>query len=202
MLLFFHTYKSIRPQAWHRVEVTPPATPEGRGQEVAEHPRTPAPLPGWGRCPPQAGGRRDTGGRRPHGPEPRETPASASPGLPGGTAGEGATGRDSRADSVLAFRLWVGKSNSSGAWAAPRRHPALTTPQVLGQARSRAPVGASPGTPTTPCTPRTPCTHVPHAPHIPRAPHAPPCTPFSHAPHTRFCGSGRLSAASPRGRRD
>lgn len=199
---FFHAYESAWPLARRRAEVASPASPEGRGQGVAEHPRTPAPPSHRGHRPP---GRGSPGCRpqHPHGPEPREPACRPARGCrvdgrggqPGGRDGTGAaTSQDSRTDSVLAFRLRVGKSTSSRAWAAPHRHPVLVAPQVLGRARSRVRAGASLGTPSTPGTPMhpsTPCTqgtlctpvpHVPHAPHALRAPYAPryPMRPVYH----------------------
>lgn len=175
---FFHAYESAWPLARRRAEVASPASPEGRGQGVAEHPRTPAPPSHRGHRPP---GRGSPGCRpqHPHGPEPREPACRPARGCrvdgrggqPGGRDGTGAaTSQDSRTDSVLAFRLRVGKSTSSRAWAAPHRHPVLVAPQVLGRARSRVRAGASLGTPSTP---GTPCTPVPHAPRAPYAPQYP-----------------------------
>lgn len=166
---------------------------------VAKHPRSQA-----GNIASPGRGSPGCGPSNPTAPEPRESAVSGSPGLLGdrqGTqAGEGGTGGGHHPGHGLCPGLQAaGRSiRQPQDMVAPRRHPALAAPRVLGQVRSRTWGGRQselpkhplhPKTSRTPCitwTPHTPCTTGtpchPTRPGHPRAPQSP--VPPTHSKHS------------------
>lgn len=183
---FFHVYESTCPRAWHRVEVTPSATPEGRGQGVAERPRTPGPPPSWGHRPPHAGDPWDTVPGTPMAPSCGKHPCRPAQGCRGGQPGRG-TGGGHRPGQPhgLCPGLWAAgwQIKQQRGLGGPTPAPGAFGPTGFGAGEEQS-VGGWGCSPVTPHTPGPPWTHVPHTPQVPPCPPWTPGTPGT--PHLPF----------------